>query len=336
MNTFILTLLKKRGKLKITSLFHLLKGKKTSSILVYGYFYDLLPYFGLFKELEKNTFEKQMSQLAKKYQLNLKDGWLYSSSHLDSLEEELSLPFLDGLRFNTYDQNHWQLFLFSLQVVSQKIHHHKDYDVLLDGFYPQQQMKWWLKTQNFQDSKVQDDFYQEIYQLFSQLPLKTAEILSLQFHGFNQLGQAPQQLYSKPYPMNYLMYTNDIHAFLTTKEKENSPLLSALLKKNQTSVDYSSQMILKGANFSQLKKLRPNLKESTLRDHVIEVAIRETESFPFELYLTKDVIAFSQKITSVPLVDWSYTWFKEASFDFLNYRLTQIFLKEGEKNRLRS
>lgn len=44
--TFILALLSHGYKVRASTLYHLLKGKRTSSVLIYGFLYDCLRFIG--------------------------------------------------------------------------------------------------------------------------------------------------------------------------------------------------------------------------------------------------------------------------------------------------
>lgn len=54
---YILSLFQHGYKVKTSTLYHLLRGKRTTSVLIYGFLYDNLVAFGLFPLLSKTTYE---------------------------------------------------------------------------------------------------------------------------------------------------------------------------------------------------------------------------------------------------------------------------------------
>lgn len=54
--TFILALLSHGYKVRASTLYHLLKGKRTSSVLIYGFLYDCLRFIGWWPTISEQAF----------------------------------------------------------------------------------------------------------------------------------------------------------------------------------------------------------------------------------------------------------------------------------------
>lgn len=334
MRKFILTLIMTRHKLKKTTLYLLLTGKKTSSILVFGYFNQLLPFFGLFRNLRKEDYENALMSLKKTGLIEEKQGFLYSRSSLEAPLDLTEYPFLKGYPYSVFDQELWGLFLFSLQVLSEKSFKNAQYLPLSQDFLTGVKIKVWLKKNHLQEEKILM-VKEEIAQLNSQLPQKSANRLSQLWQGHEVLGQVPAQIYPLDKMEGYLTYYHDLHSFIFFLKQGNYPLLKDLLQEKENSVSQTKKFLTKDSSLSQLQRKRPELKPSTLRDHLLEIAILEEAQFPFENFIQKETkLILNDYVKNHPqVIHWDYkTISSTKEMDFLSYRLWQInYLSEVRK-----
>lgn len=120
MTLFILTLFQTGYKLRISTLYHLLVGKRTSSVLLHGFFYENLAYLGALPNLTEALFQKAVKELEVSRLITVEEGFgvLTQQGKLRLAENYFDLSGLNNLRYGRMRENSWQLLLFALQVVS--------------------------------------------------------------------------------------------------------------------------------------------------------------------------------------------------------------------------
>lgn len=108
--TFILALLSHGYKVRASTLYHLLKGKRTSSVLIYGFLYDCLRFIGWWPTISEQAYFQFLEKLSKAKQIQYhketneiqltKEGQLFLKEHHFSL---LDYPAIDLYRFGRSD-----------------------------------------------------------------------------------------------------------------------------------------------------------------------------------------------------------------------------------------
>lgn len=324
MPEFILALLSAHDKLKKSTLYHFLNGKRTSSTLIFGYLNDLLPYFGLFRQMKKETFEAAVALLIKSGQIVDEDGILIFQQAKTRLPK-IDYPTLSGYPETLVDDKNWELFLFSVQVVANLAQGKNNYLPLVTYWLSQRQLKIWLGNYLGQ-AHNREAYVAEIKLIFEQLGDTVSDALSAQFTGGPLDGLIYEQIYSGMPVEKYLHYKADLHAFLDKVNKTNVPLLNALLNTTTDSMGETQYMINQGADLAELEQRRPYLKLSTLRDHVLESALLAPATFSYErFYEQETLVALQNKLIESPnLKAWTYQELVAPANDFLTFRLFQI------------
>lgn len=333
MSEFILALIRAHDKLKKSTLYHFLNGKRTSSTLIFGYLNDILPYFGLFRKMKKETFDAAVLTLVKSSQLMEDDGILIFKQAKTDLPK-IDYPTLAGYPNTLVDEKNWKLFLFSVQVVANLTHGRKNYSPLVTDWLSQRQLKIWLATY-LGHNKGRVAYVAEIKLIFEQLDDAVANALSAQFTGGPLDGLIYEQIYSGMPVEKYLHYKADLHAFLDEVQKTEVPLLNALLNASSDSMGETQFMINQGADLAELEQHRPYLKLSTLRDHVLESAILAPATFSYERFYDKPtLVALQNKLSESPnLKAWTYQELVAPANDFLTFRLFQVQQLQQRKER---
>ncbi|WP_071131521.1 RQC domain-containing protein [Enterococcus timonensis] len=320
MSGFILALIQEFNNLKKSTLYFVLVGKKTSSVLVYGYFNDLLPYFGLAKNLTREQYEQMIRHLVSEKKIIIENGYL-KRQNKNPISLKTTYPALKGYPYSIDDEGNWHLFLFGLQVFSELSFANRDYQVLSDQFLSGQKIKFWLKVVGKEQwPKAQT----ELQQIMEKLPEETSQRLSLFWHGHQVNGQINAQIYAAQFS-GKLQYKNDLHAFFTILKVGPYPIWQQLLVYPATSVEQTGTLVANGASFSEILSQRPALKPSTLRDHLLELAIFNPAEFPFPHFYENKTLLQVEKLALENLRDWRFKEiFPENTADFLTYRLYQI------------
>ncbi|MFV0560865.1 MAG: helix-turn-helix domain-containing protein [Enterococcus sp.] len=338
MNEFILTLFKSGHKVRVSTMYQLLIGRRTSSVLLYGFFHENLSKLGSFPKLKKELFYQVIQQL-------IAQGYLIENEELvgitieGSKKIERTDSLYDAIDFFSYgrtDKECWRLLKFSIQVVSQMAYRENHYLPTETSPFYTYKIKQWLQ------GKIKEVLIEEVFteltSIFAQLPQNQADYLAQQLVGANQVGMLPYQLcpsLSDPTEL-YLYQSMTIHALLDkiTEHSVFYPLIVELFQQNQNqSMLVTKNLILHGQTPQQVMEKR-KIKEGTLSDHLIEWAII-SDDFPFEKFLSHETIQWMQQFTHEELVDIQYRDIsKETTINYREFRLYQIQqVKGGKKNR---
>lgn len=335
MNKFILALFQRKHKLKSTTLFQVLIGRRTTSVLSYAYFNDLLPLFGSFPKLTEATFDQILRELSQ-------EGWIDAipgePKYYQLLKQEPVLNYptfhqLDYFRFGKKEKEVWRLIQFIVQVASY-LGKEKDYLPIESSPYHLARTRYFVQQHK---EHLQARIYEELVVLFQLLSKEQAELLSHTLTGYQQNGAAFFQLLSEEYqefPLEKLAISNSIHAFLAKLEEKKDFLLyqfvaEILLENQNKSAVLSRTLFQQGLDLEEIGQQR-RLKSGTLHDHFIEWAISD-DQFPFQAFLNpKHQTIFNQ----LPKASWNQPYKtlglpKELSF--FELRLYQIQEKRGRK-----
>lgn len=332
MTFFILTLFRSGHKLRVSSIYHLLTGKRTSSVLIFGYFHQMLSFLGSFPSLEKTTFDQVIKKLLRLNYIEMDDEFGIMTDlgrqALTKVVQCNQFTQLDGFRFGRMRMEMWQLLLFAVQVVSFIGVRQKNYLPIEQRPAAVNQLKRWLKTA---DANLVELFPLELESIFSQMPQNQADFLANQFSGFQQDGKVAFQLLSDEWqnaPWNILFQQQCIDSFLekVVSGSQIDLLIGDFMQQNYNrSMLQTRDLFLAGLNETEILRQR-HIKTGTYYDHMIEWAISD-QAFPFNKF---SILVFSEAKNSEEVIDLKYTNYQE---NYLKFRLSQIkYLRDHQWN----
>ena len=334
MNTFILALFQRNHKLKSTTLYQLLIGRRTTSVLSYAYFHDLLPFFGSFPKLKEQELMNHLKQLERDKKIK---RILDQSNYWGLIEESMIdvpdfIEAIDYYRYGRKEAEVWRLIQFLVQV-SSYLGKSNQYLPVENSPYYLARMRQFVKQYK---SELHQRIFDELTDLFSTLTDENADFLAQNFSGFQQNGATIFQLLPpdcQEFPWNQLYVSAMRHRFYVALEKHPEFLLyqfvQPVLQANfNQSAQLSQAMFLKGDSEAAICQKR-GIRPGTLHDHLLEWAFVDP-NFPFERVLTNEILAQFQLL---PPDSWNYPY-KEllgtSTFSFFELRLYQIQQKRGE------
>lgn len=323
MTLFILTLFRSGHKLRVSSIYHLLTGKRTSSVLIFGYFHQILVFLGSLPSLEKVVFDQVIKKLLQLNYIEMNDEFGkitdLGQQALTEVVQLKQLTQLDGFRFGRMRIEMWRLILFAVQVISFISVRQKKYTPIEQRPEAVYQLKKWLKNA---DSNLIGLLLAELEKIFSQMPQNQADFLANQLSGYHQDGKVAFQLLAEEWqsePWNVLFQQQCIDSFLE-KVIPNSQidlLISDFSQQNcNQSMLQTRDLFLADLNETEILQQR-SIKTGTYYDHIIEWAISD-ENFPFEKFTLLD---FKESKNFEEVIDLSYKNYQE---NYLNFRLSQI------------
>ncbi|MTD38950.1 hypothetical protein GIX45_09935 [Erwinia sp. CPCC 100877] len=337
---YILSLFRHGYKARISTLYHLLKGKRTTSVLLYGFLYNNLVFFQLCPTLSQKQFEAWIEELCLAHLLerDADEQAFITEKGQKLLHEKVDpYPWLNNYQFGKTDEGCWRLLQFSVQVVSHLSYADKEYIPLeLSPFY-QQLLKQAIRS--FSKKELIAACRNEWATIFSLLPSEEADFLAQQFSGYQFIGKTSYQLQHNQ--------ADEYHAFLSRKAilhhllyliTENDEIsvlkriIAPLIKQNENqSMNETKRYLNQHYSVAQIAQQR-NIKKSTVQDHLIELAL--TTDFPFHQFISTETNRLLNQLAP-PYQDWQYRRLKESApaLDYFEFRLYQISKIKEEREK---
>lgn len=322
---------------KINSLFHIITGKRTVSVLLQAMRMDLEPYFSLFPKLQMSIFEENIKQfinvgfLTSEFLLteggkNTRDNYFQSHTYPNKRNRIKYHAILSLFKARN---------LFLTQVVSERIHNNKNYFPLQPRLSEQWWLKKFLKEHHMNTNENCQKLGQEWMNLIIDGKIVNPEMFVDQFEGHDKTKLTNGQIGSK-HGMDevqvYVQLQQDWIQLIETIEMYGSryPLLASLLNELtrdgglcSESAKETYQLWVSGLTSEQIAEKRL-LKISTINDHLTEMAILY-EEFPFEKFLTQPQIEYVNNLVAAGnIIDYSDIQEKFPGIPFFLSRLMQV------------
>lgn len=335
MNEFILALFQEHGKLKPSSLFHLLKGKRTTSILSFGFFHDLLHLNGMLPKYEQEAFWHTIDTLIAEGSLVARDEEVLITPSGIKAIQKLPTEFLEKVDYFTLgrrSEKMWRLVQFTVQVASNlgKTNHYLPLETS-----PEYTEKIRYLVRQYPD-QLADRIFQELTVIFESMPAKAADYLAQTFTGHQVIGHAVYQLTPdnfREFPWSQLYHDSHTQYFFRLLQQHPDFLLYQLtapyyLENENQSMHKTRELFLTGYSKEQIMKQR-HLKAGTINDHLIEWALRDPR-FPFSAFISSAAL---EKLVTLDgdYRNWDYREILAAyQIPFEEVRLYQIMRKREE------
>ncbi|MGM9903035.1 hypothetical protein A5844_000372 [Enterococcus sp. 10A9_DIV0425] len=335
MTEFILSLFSSRDKLRVSTLFHLLSGKRTSSVLLYGFFHGLLFIHGSFPTLKQSEFFTMIEEMTKENLLYV-EGKDVKLTPLGKKQLEEQSVDLTGLQYDKYgrtDNECWRLIKFAVQVVSQLAADEQKYLPVETSPFYSYQIKRWLKEANYSRRELAEGLYQELTEIFLLMPRDKADFLANQFSGNSRIGLLDYQLIKTKDDTKLKFFQDQcVHLLLAAISKHKPFLLKLLIQpllyqNHNQSMLVTRQMVQEGLSVEQIMARR-RLKRGTINDHLIEWAIF-FDDFPYEQIVSKKTRNILSHV-SQPIITLNYRDVNIGDLDYGEFRLYQIEQLKGE------
>ncbi|MFK4565649.1 helix-turn-helix domain-containing protein [Enterococcus sp. UD-01] len=337
---YILALFQHGYKARISTLYHLLKGKRTSSVLLYGFLYNNLNFFQLCPDLAQRQFDACIEELCREHLLeqDTQGHAVITDKGQKKFRQQMTFyPWLNNYLYGKTDENCWRLLQFSVQVVSHLSYADKNYSPLeLSPFY-QQQLKQAIRA--FSKKELISACRYEWFTLFSLLSAEEADFLARQFSGYQFIGRTSFQVqsYQEDKFQAFLHRKAILHHLLyLIAEREDIKVLKCiiapLLKQNENqSMNETKRYLNQQFSVAQIAEQR-KIKKSTVQDHLIELAL--TTDFPFQQFISAETCRLLGHL-SAPYQNWQYRSLKEQApaLDYFEFRLYQISKIKEEREK---
>jgi uncharacterized protein YpbB len=290
---------KVKNERTIYSIYHLLKGKKSSQTIQDAHFFQLGHLFQTYPFLSREGYSESIAILQQQSFLEkLDSNAIVTQKGLDHIEEYfLHHPFpkqLHGLKYQDTANLFWKRLSLTIQVMSNLVNNENRYYPIQRDAALLRWMKSFLRKQSQPKEELSAVLYDELAEFFSCNPPEEPEILVVRLTGYQYIGKTVKQaseflnIEESEYWYRFLHL---LHALIqkVTEEPAQYPLLHAMISDSyqRMALTRSTQRTYDLLNdhykISEIAVMR-NLKTSTIEDHIIEIALNEPE-FAIDSYL---------------------------------------------------
>lgn len=279
-----------RGERTIFAIYHLLTGKKSSQTIQDMKLFNLTHLFNMLNDLSRNELLDIIIYLQEQGFL------LKEAEHHYLLTEKGNLAlhqygdmhplpiYLDGWKYSTIGKKFWSRFTLVIQTVSNLINKSSNFVPITRD---EESIRWakdFLKKQRNRHD-LATSLFRECKSILEMISQKQAEIFVLRITSFNKVGLTFSQL-SDRYEMDKdelrLFFIGSIHFMVNQilSDPESFPLLFEFVrdKKMNYFITHSTvqtrKLLKQGQSISNIATIR-NLKESTIEDHIVEIALND-------------------------------------------------------------
>ncbi|MBO9128275.1 helix-turn-helix domain-containing protein [Bacillus sp. 165] len=290
------------GERTSASIYHLLKGKRSSQTLQDGKIYHISFLFGLFKKMERHDYDKQINTLLnekciKKIQENTYLITSVGEEELIYYAKKYPLPqSLDGLRFADTGEVFWKRLSLLIQTLSHLQNGKRSFSPVQQDIAVTSWTKQFLINNPYKKEKLSYDIYEECRHLLSSMGEVEATIFVLRLSRYGRVGLTIEQIASMlslEAPRTYILFLSILHAMLAAIEEQpdNYPLLRVVVPNDNNpfpTLSHSTQktylLLQQGRRMEEIARMR-NLKMNTIEDHIVEIAFNDP-SFIIETFVS--------------------------------------------------
>lgn len=295
---------KYKGERSINAIYHLLQGKKSSQTIQDAKLFKLELFFQSMQQLSK----KDIDDIVLEFQYNdvvsmtKKDTYILTEKGLFYLENYMKKypipPYLNGWRNHKKALVFWQRISLAIQSLSFLLSENSSFTPVSNDDETQRFVKSYLKKiKNRYDTAK--EIFTEATSLLQSLPRQQAEIFVLHLSGSHRVGYTIEQIgrllqLDKEY--TFILFQAVLHFMIDEIEKNSiryRHLMSFLEQDDgaKAPLTQSSQktyeLLSLNKSITEIAIIR-NLKESTIEDHIVEIA-SELNSFSIEPFVSTDL-----------------------------------------------
>ncbi|MCA1063228.1 helix-turn-helix domain-containing protein [Rossellomorea sp. AcN35-11] len=291
------------GERSIYSVFHILKGKKSSQSIQDAHIFNLQPFFLSLPKLERTYFYDKVKQLEKEefVCVDENDKATVTPDGAETVQRHfLNGDFpshMNGLVFGDQAFLFWKRLSLLVQVLSNAKEQETHYFPVQRNKSVQEWVKGYLRA-NPSINQLTSDLHKEMQRLLKELSdTFDPNILVSRLSGHQDYGWTELQIADK-FKMHEeeirFRFLDMIHGLLTVLEKEPSryPLLYSIgLKSDQQqnltiSTSKTYNLYQKGHTIEEIARIR-NLKINTIEDHLIELILTDN-GFVIDPFLSRE------------------------------------------------
>lgn len=304
LEALILWILKKlKSERSVYAVFHLIKGKKSSQTIQDAYLYQIKALFYTFPYLKRSDFDECIQSLINKGLLEVKENNQYFLTNkgveqINAFFSNYSFPsFLNGMKYQEQPFIIWNRLCILIQVLSNLVHDSRLYYPITRDTKLLRWVRQFILSQKMTKHQLGEAIYNELYTIFSKNPPESPEMFVYRLTGYNQIGKTVEQTADKLSMETTEYWFRFLHLLHYVVEqvlgnRHSYPILFSIMQDidepfpmTKSTVE-TYKLLLKNYTISEISKIR-NLKESTIQDHIIEIALNNPE-FSIRTFIYSD------------------------------------------------
>lgn len=294
-----------RQERSISGIYHLLKGKRSSQTIQDGIVFGLSSFFGVFKVMTKDSFMNRVKTLERDGLIFETTPNTYKLSKMGEkyLAEQLAktpIPTsLNGWIYRDETELFWTRLSLLIQTVSYLSYDRKSFIPLTTEVKVQSFIKSILFSIPYSKDEISRQLYKELYSVLQGVEHLEATIFLYRLTCYKRTGMTIEQcaqLLKLDSTYVSIQFLGTIHYFLKrmVEAPEQYPILSKLVQdrmKNHcltSSAATTYKYWKEGLSVHEIASVR-NLKQSTIEDHIVEIALN-IPSFDVSPFLKQEDI----------------------------------------------
>ncbi|WP_083711675.1 helix-turn-helix domain-containing protein [Domibacillus epiphyticus] len=289
------------GERTSSSVYHLLKGKKSAQTIQDAHLYRLTKWFHTAPFLTSDTFETMMNNL-------MRNTYIAGDLHRpfvtkEGLErmngcfsETGSFPDLSGWQFSGTASVFFSRLQLLVQVASHLAYRDSSYYPITRDETLHEWVRRFLRKAPCSKEELASSLFMELDYLFQLLP-EQPECIVIRFSGQGQTGKTVMQAaeWMKMEETEYwFRFLHALHSMVrkVTESPHKTPLLQMIVSDIYNPVTLTSsarqtaEYLKKGMTIDQIAPAR-RLKKATIEDHVVELALNDP-SFSIRPFIDKE------------------------------------------------
>lgn len=344
---FTLMLKKFHGSRTIYGAFHILKGKKSAQTIQDCQLFKLSQFFGVYKDisreevvdlikiLEKKQFIKECG--SKRYQVTTV-GDLFLK---EKLKKNPVPAYLNGFVYKDSTEVFWRRLSLFIQCISFLEKKKRDFIPITRDIQIQLWVKQRIPRKEQEMSSLAANLYKELHLILQTISSLEADLFVLKLSGYHRIGLTIDQVAQKFHiDRSYakILFISSLHRILHTLalHKEMYPILYSFLNRPldgnllTETAKKTFTLLTRGYSAEDISKMR-NLKQNTIEDHIVEIAMNEP-NFSIDEYVSlkdqKEIIAILENNSTRSLKEIKEQL--KENISYFSIRLTMV--KKGTKD----
>lgn len=345
--TFLLLycLHKFNGERSVSGVYHLLTGKKSAQTIQDAKLFDLSFLFQTLKPLKREQLHRDVDYLKENnlIQLNTEERYCLTSmgeKELNDAAQFYTFPaFLNGWRYGDSSRKFWSRYVLLTQTVSNLLIEKNDFFPIITDPKVLNWTKGFLQQTRVNRRELADTIYKETFYILNELPDGLADLFILRVSSHERTGSTIEQTarhLKQDVGYTYLLFQSVLHFFvrsIASDPKRFSTLQTLALDDHRgppltTSTQETFHFLQQGKKIDEIALIR-SLKESTIEDHIVELALY-LPSFNIDPFvpdpLQKEITAIANHVGTKRL-----KIIREALDARASYFQIRLMLAKGEK-----
>ncbi|WP_075982167.1 helix-turn-helix domain-containing protein [Bacillus massilinigeriensis] len=329
----------------VYSIFHLLKGKKSSQTIQDSHIFHLSKLFYLYPTLSRNMFDQAIHHLESDGYIEKISDQIYKitgkgSARLDAFPSHNPLPkHVNGWQYHTISDVFWRRLSLLVQVSSNLNRNHVQYLPIQKDKEIQLWVKKFIHTKKVSKQSIASILYKELLSILDSEEEINPSTLVIRFSGFNNYGLTPEQAAEELHIEFYeyhVQFINVLHYMLESllSDTKNYPFIQSIIDDYSIKVPLTIStkktfsLVQKGYTIDEIAHMR-KLKSNTIEDHIVELVInvKDFDILPYVSKGRQEKILHAVQNASSKQLKQIRQLVQEASY----FEIRLVMAKYGEK-----